>query len=143
MGWGITGSQEIGNLRSLATFSASGAAVFGNTEVGGVAPSNFATPDLKWEETSQLNIGLDFGLWNDRVYGSLEYYIKNTDDLLLEFAVPQPAAVPTQLANVGEMENKGIDLAIRARVLDRGGLFMEIGGVFNTNSNEIKNLLPY
>jgi len=140
VGWGITGSQEIGNLRSLPIFSASGSAVLGNAEVSGVAPTNFATPDLKWEETTQVNIGLDFGLWSDRVYGSIEYYIKNTDDLLLEFDVPQPAAVPTRLANAGKMENTGIDFVLNARILDRSDLSLELGATFNANSNEITDL---
>ena len=142
IGWGVTGSQEIGNLRSLPTFGSSpgGNAVLGESIVSGVAPNNFANPNLKWEETTQLNIGLDFGLWSDRVYGSIEYYIKDTDDLLLEFEVPQPAAVPTRLANAGQMENTGIDLALNARVIDRSDLFVEVGATFNANSNEIKNL---
>lgn len=140
IGWGITGSQEIGNLRSLPIFGAAGSAVLGESIVSGVAPVNFANPDLKWEETTQLNFGVDFGLWNDRIYGSLDYYIKDTDDLLLEFGVPQPAAVPTRLANVGKMQNTGFDLALNARLVDKGDLYMEIGATFNANKNEIKDL---
>jgi len=140
VGWGVTGSQEIGNLRSLPIFGAAGSAVFGERIVSGVAPTNFANPDLKWEETTQLNFGIDFGLMNDRIYGTLVYYIKNTNDLLLEFEVPQPAAVPTRLANVGEMENRGFDAQLSARLIDSGDLFAEIGGTFNANNNEIVDL---
>ena len=140
VGYGITGSQEIGNLRSLPTFSASGNAVIGEAEVSGVAPNNFANPGLKWEETTQINIGLDYGLWDDRVYGSIEYYIKDTDDLLLEFEVPQPAAVPTALTNAGEMENTGIDFALNAVVIDQSDKRLDLGVTFNANSNEIKDL---
>ncbi len=140
VGWGVTGSQEIGNLRSLPIFGASGNAVIGEKEVSGVAPTNFANPNLKWEETTQVNVGLDFDLWASRVYGSVEYYVKDTDDLLLEFEVPQPAAVPTRLANAGKMQNTGLDVALNAVVYDRNNLFIEIGGTFNTNSNEIQNL---
>lgn len=140
VGWGITGSQEIGNLRSLPIFGSSGNAVIGEAIVSGVAPTNFANPNLKWEETTQLNIGLDYGFWGDRVYGAIEYYIKDTDDLLLEFEVPQPAAVPTRLANVGKMQNTGIDFALNARVVDRRDLFVEVGATFNANTNEIKDL---
>jgi len=139
-GWGITGSQEIGNLRSLPIFGASGNAVFGEQEVSGVAPTNFANPDLQWEETTQYNIGADFDLWESRVYGSVEYYIKNTDNLLLEFEVPQPSAVPTRLANAGRMQNKGLDLALNAVVLDRGDLTVQVGGTFNANTNKIQSL---
>ncbi|QXD16586.1 TonB-dependent receptor [Rhodocaloribacter litoris] len=140
VGWGVTGSQEIGNLRSLPIFGSAGNAVLGEQEVSGVAPTNFPNPDLKWEETTQFNVGLDFDLWDSRVYGSVEYYVKNTDDLLLEFEVPQPAAVPTRLANAGEMKNTGVDVALNAVVLDRGDLFLEFGATFNRNKNEIENL---
>ena len=140
VGWGITGSQEIGNLRSLPIFGSAGSAVFGEAIISGVAPTNFANPLLKWEETSQLNVGLDFGLWSDRIYGAIEYYVKDTDDLLLEFDVPQPAAVPTRLANAGQMRNQGFDLGLNARLIDRGDLFVEVGGTFNANTNEIIDL---
>ncbi len=140
VGYGITGSQEIGNLRSLPIFGASGNAVIGNAEVSGVAPTNLANPDLKWEETSQINVGLDYELWNSRVSGSIEFYKKTTDDLLLEFEVPQPAAVPTRLANAGEMENTGIEFSINAFVYDKEDLTAELGTTFNANSNEVINL---
>ena len=140
IGYGITGSQEIGNLRSLPIFGATDNAVIGEEEVSGVAPTNFANPNLKWEETTQINIGLDYGLWDDRVYGSIEYYIKDTDDLLLEFEVPQPAAVPTRLTNAGEMENTGIDFALNAVVIDQSDKRLDLGVTFNANSNEIKDL---
>ncbi|WP_457652426.1 SusC/RagA family TonB-linked outer membrane protein [Rhodocaloribacter sp.] len=140
VGWGITGNQEIGNLRSLPIFGAAGNAVIGESEVSGVAPTNFPNPNLKWEETTQLNIGLDYDLWGSRVYGSVEFYTKTTDDLLLEFEVPQPAAVPTRLANAGKMKNTGIDFSLNGVVLDRGDLFLELGATFNANSNEIQDL---
>ncbi|MBO6576937.1 MAG: TonB-dependent receptor [Rhodothermales bacterium] len=140
IGYGVTGSQEIGNLRSLPIFGASGNAVIGNAEVSGVAPTNFPNPGLKWEETSQLNVGLDYELWNSRVSGSIEFYQKTTDDLLLEFEVPQPAAVPTRLANAGSMENTGIDFAINAFVYDQNDLTIELGTTFNANRNEITDL---
>ena len=141
-GWGITGSQEIGNLRSLPIFgaSAAGNAVIGNSEVSGVAPTNFANPDLKWEETTSFNIGVDFELWEGRFSGVVEYFQKNTDDLLLEFPVPQPAAVPTRLSNAAEVENTGIEVALNAFVVDQGDLTIELGGTFSAIQNEIKDL---
>ncbi len=142
VGWGITGSQEIGNYRSLPTLEANSdfTAVIGEQEVVGIAPNNFATPDLKWEETKQLNVGLDFEFWSSRLAGSVEYYQKNTQDLLLEFTVPQPAAVATRLANVGELQNNGLELSLTAFPVDRGDLTVEVGATFNANSNEIKSL---
>ncbi len=142
LGWGITGSQEIGNLRSLPTLQADPdfTAIIGEQQVIGIAPNNFATPGLKWEETTQLNLGLDFALWSGRLDGSLEYYRKNTSDLLLEFTVPQPAAVATRLANVGETENSGIELALSTYAVDRGDLTIQLGATFTANKNEVTSL---
>ncbi len=140
IGWGVTGSQEIGNLRSLAIFGSSGSAVIGERVISGVAPTNFANPQLKWEETRQLNVGVDFGLWNDRFYGALDYYVKDTQDLLLEFEVPQPSAVPTRLVNAGRVQNRGIEAVFSARFVDTGKLVVDIGATFNMNDNEIKDL---
>ncbi len=142
VGWGVNGSQEIGNLRSLPTLAPDPnfRAVIGEQEVVGIAPNNFATPNLKWEETTQVNVGLDFSLWTGRVEGSVEYYFKDTQDLLLEFTVPQPAAVSTRLANAGQVENKGFEAAVNAVVIDQGDLTLDLGVTFNANTNEVKDL---
>jgi TonB-linked SusC/RagA family outer membrane protein len=73
-------------------------------------------PDLKWETTSEVNMGLDFSVFNGRVSGSFDYYIKTTKDLLYDYAVPVPPNLfPTTTANVGEMENKGYELMIEGK----------------------------
>jgi len=72
-----------------------------------VTPIRNPNPNLKWEETAQTNFALDYGFLNNRLNGSLEYYVKDTKDLLLEVNVPQPAVVPTRLENIGNLRNKG------------------------------------
>ncbi|MEJ7739889.1 MAG: TonB-dependent receptor [Chitinophagaceae bacterium] len=89
--YGITANQEIGNLLSQPTLGAtSNAYIIGGSAITVVAPERYANPDIKWEETSQFNIGTDFQLMNNRIYGSLDVYKKNTKDLLLSFTIPSP-----------------------------------------------------
>ncbi len=119
VGYGVTGNQEIGNYRSLKTLSAGGSTyIFGGNTIAAVGPDNNDNPDLKWETTAQTNIGLDFGFLKNRLTGSLDVYNKKTSDLLLTFGVPSPAEVGYITANVGEVNNKGIELELKGSVLE-------------------------
>ncbi len=138
--YGIAGNQEIGNFRSLLILGPGQNAVIGDNVRTGVAPTQLANPDLKWEETSQLNVGVDFGLWNDRLSGSVDWYNKTTNDLLIEFTVPQPTVVPTRLDNVGEVSNKGLEIALNTVNIASGGLFWRTNFNFATNKNEVVDL---
>jgi len=83
------------------------------------AISHNANPDLKWEENSELNIGLDYSILKNRIQGSFEYYIKSTYDLLAPYAVPVPPnALPTTWANVGQIDNKGFEANITGYAID-------------------------
>ncbi|SHK91477.1 SusC/RagA family TonB-linked outer membrane protein [Rhodothermus profundi] len=145
IGYGITGSQEIGNYLSLAQLGARQdlQAVFNQTAYTGFAPINYANPDLKWEETSTFNIGLDYELLNGKFSGTIEYYVKNTSNLLLEIPVPQPAPVPTRIENIGKTRNRGFELSLDALAVDRPNLSVLFGLVFSTNRNEVVSLGPH
>lgn len=100
--YGITGNQEIGNYNSLNTLGAStNGYLVGGEKVTIVLPQQYSNPDIKWEQTAQTDIGLDFGLFNGRIHGSIDYYYKKTTDLLLSVAVPSPSLITSQIANVG------------------------------------------
>ena len=120
--WGIAGNQEIGEYRSLVAWETSGKAINPETgqEVITFQPAWNANPDLKWEETSEINIGLDFAFFNSKLSGSLDVYQKTTSDLLGEYDVPVPPNLArTTYANSGELENKGIELFLQAYVFDK------------------------
>ena len=107
VGFGVTGTlpdQFTGYLATLGLTSGG----FANGEfISAVTPATGSNPDLKWEEKAELNVGLDFGLLEGRLSGSLEYFKRNTTDLLNVVAVPSPPnAVGEQLRNVGELENR-------------------------------------
>jgi TonB-dependent starch-binding outer membrane protein SusC len=141
-GYGLQGNQAIAPFNSLILLGADPGVryQFGSTVVTGVTPSQNANPDLKWEETSQTNVALDFGVLDDRLTGTLEYYVKNTRDLLLSVDVPQPAPVATQIQNIGRVRNTGFEASLDGQVLDWPDLDWTAGLVFALERNEVVDL---
>ncbi|MCD0467047.1 TonB-dependent receptor [Flavobacterium sp. ENC] len=120
-GYGVTGNQDgIGEYKSLSILGVGNDSYYDPvTKTWSLAysPKQNPNPDLKWESTQQINIGVDFGLFN-RITGSFEWYSKTTKDLLYTYEVPQPPyLVGTMLANVGEMSNKGVELTLNANII--------------------------
>lgn len=132
--YGLTGNANIGNFPSRGLYGGTGYA-----GLSGLAPSQTPNPDLKWERTTQYNFGLDYELVGDRISGEIDYYIKKTDDLLLNVNVPSTSGFTSQLRNVGELENKGFEFVINTHNLV--GEFQWTSN-FNIafNSNEITDL---
>ncbi|MGQ0561799.1 MAG: TonB-dependent receptor domain-containing protein, partial [Gemmatimonadota bacterium] len=141
-GWGLQGNQAVSPYASLILLETAGnaRAVFGEGAFTGFAPVRNPNPDLKWEETSQINVAVDFGFKDNKYSGSVEYYTKNTTDLLLEVNVPQPAPVATRIENIGEVSNKGVEVNFDARVLERDNLTWSAGVVFSAERNEVVDL---
>lgn len=142
VGYGITGNQEIPNNLYLEQLSIAGSSIYvlGGQAVPSVLPTNFQNEDLQWEETSQLNFGVDFGFFDHRLSGSVDYYIKKTDNLLLQFSTAAPSVVPNQWANVGEVENKGVEVNLNADVIDTDNFSWSTNLNFATNKNEVITL---
>ncbi|MDE6577475.1 MAG: SusC/RagA family TonB-linked outer membrane protein [Muribaculaceae bacterium] len=112
--YGVTGRSDFDAYRSLATYSPNGTYFIDGAWVTGYRPSNNANPDLGWEKLSSLNVGVDFQLIN-RLYGSIEYFDRRSQDLLYNYTAPQPPYVyPEILVNVGTTRNTGIELALTA-----------------------------
>ncbi len=139
--YGVTGNQEIGNLIALSTLGATGNRyVIGGTPINIVSPERYANPNLKWEETSQWNMGADFQLWNNRVYGSFDWYRKITSDLLLSFNIPSPSVVSTQIANVGRVRNQGIEIALGSTVIENDRFQWKADLNVSANRNKVLTL---
>ena len=140
VGYGVTGNQEIGNYGSLPILSTGGQYIINGQFVGAVYPTQYANPDLKWESTSQSNIGLDFGIFKNRLTGTIDLYKKKTNDLLLSFTVPQPAEASNTTLNVGSVENKGIELELNGVILAEGPLTWEAYGNISHNENNVVSI---
>ena len=124
LGWGITGNQEIPhNLYQPRQrygdwdINNGGDALSG----GGLSDVAFANPGLKWETSKQLNFGVDFSFSQGRVVGTLDFYKKNTDDLLIQVTSAQPAVSPFVWRNLdADVENKGVELGLNVVAIDNG-----------------------
>ena len=143
VGYGITGSQEIGNYRYLATYTSSFPTAqypLGDEYITTLRPNGY-DQGIKWEQTASLNVGVDFGLLKGRLSGSVEYYEKNTSDLLFEVSVPAGTNLTNRIiTNIGEMQNKGIELALNSYIIDNSDLSWNVGFNFSHNQNQIKVL---
>jgi len=142
--YGLTGNQSIGNYNSLVLLGTTGNATFNGSEFVGIAPIQLANPDLKWESTEQLDIGLDFGFLNNRITGSMDYYKKKTSDLLLFLPIPSTSGFTGSLQNVGDTENSGFEFSVESRNLT-GDFKWTTNLNFSTLQNKVTNLgdLPF
>lgn len=111
--YGFTGNTEIGVYQSLATLGAY-KYVIGDSQVTGFSPNRIPNPDLKWERTGQFDLGIDLGLWNNRLRITADYYRKKTTDLLYDVSIPFTSGYQTMLKNIGSVENKGWELSIES-----------------------------
>jgi len=142
LGWGLQGNPSVDPYTSLITLQSGSGATYpwGDTPHGGVLATSNGNPDLKWEQTSQIDGAVDFGLWNNRLSGTIEYYHKNTKDLLFTVDVPQPALVSTQLRNVGRLSGHGLELSLDAVPISRPGLTWRAGLVFAADRSKVTDL---
>lgn len=110
--YGLTGNGDIGNFDSRGLYQ--GISYAGTT---GTAPNSLSFDNLKWETTTQVNLGLDLALFNDRISIEMDYYKKNTKDLLLDVNIPVTSGFTTITQNIGALENKGIEFTLNTRNL--------------------------
>jgi TonB-linked SusC/RagA family outer membrane protein len=144
-GWGLVGNQQI-NTQSgwFATYRTNVTAW-----KPGLIPANSPNPDLKWESTTSTNIGLDLGLFKNRIEVVFDWYNRKTDDLLLEVPLPSYAGVSTmntqggsrtKVANVGALQNRGIEITVNTQNIITKDFQWNSNFIFSMNRNEVLNL---
>lgn len=138
--WGQTGSQAIKPYQTLGVYGTNVQYPFGGNLQSGVRLSNIANADLKWETTSQYNLGFDVGFFNERLSLSVDAYQKHTKDLLQLFPVPTSTGFDAAWRNFGSLENKGIEIAVNSVIVDSKGLRWDVGGNIAFNRNKITSL---
>ncbi len=133
--YGVTGNAEIGDFEYMGLWRA--ASYYGNP---GLEISKVENPDLRWERTGQLDVGLDFQLWGGRIAGGFDYYVKKTSDLILPRPINQTSGQSSITMNVGDMENKGVELFITSHNLPSSSQLKWISDLtFGRNVNEVTN----
>ncbi|MEN8247761.1 MAG: TonB-dependent receptor [Bacteroidota bacterium] len=143
VGYGVTGNQEIPDYR-YSTFykygQPSASYQFGDEYVLTLRPKG-VDPDIKWEETNSTNFGVDASMLDGRLQYSLEYYIKNVNDLLFEVAVPAGSNLSDKvLTNIGQVENKGFEVTMNYVLFNRADFNWDLGMNFATNTNVVKKI---
>ncbi|NCC72961.1 MAG: TonB-dependent receptor [Sphingobacteriia bacterium] len=145
LGWGVTGQQNInqGDYPYLPRYTRSNQFAryqLGNLFYYTMRPAGYDY-NIKWEETTTSNIGLDFGFAQDRFYGSIDYYKRKTEDLINFIPVPAGTNLSNFiLTNVGNLENEGIEFSLTSRIVNTSDLFWEAGFNATYNKNEITKL---
>jgi TonB-linked SusC/RagA family outer membrane protein len=115
--YGTTGNTSVDPYQTLDQLNRT-VYSFGGAGAFGYAPNTIANPGLKWEKTATLDIGADFGVWNNRISGTIDYYRANTTDLLMRRAIPYSLGYQNITQNIGATRNTGVELALSAITLD-------------------------
>jgi hypothetical protein len=140
----------------LTTYTTGASAVFSNAVVVGTRPSRIANPDLKWESTEQTNIGIDASILQGRISATVDYFIKNTRDMLIDLPLPAATGFNSILSNVGKMQNKGVEVMVSSINIKMGQFswsttlnfaaiknkIADLGGVKNIITGSIESIGP-
>lgn len=145
LGWGVTGQQDIGSdypaQPRYITASPGNYYPIGGVFLPTLRPSAY-DPDIKWEETTTQNVGIDFGFLKDRITGSFDIYKRVTDNLLNTVTIPTGSNFSnTLLTNVGSLENKGAEFALNVIPVSTKDMSLNIGFNLTYNKNKITKLL--
>lgn len=141
--YGLTGNENfsvgddiINNYPYLALLSTSNA-ITGGTISPGISALNIANTLLQWEASEEFNPGIDFGFFGDKITGSLDYYVRTSDQLLLENPVSYVTGFSGGIVNLGEVENAGWELELRTRNVTRSNFKWNSTLIVSTNKNEL------
>ena len=141
-GFGITGTEPTDPYRSLNTLSFGDYIYYNGVWIKSIKPNENPNPDLRWEKKAETNFGLDFGLFNQRITGNIDYYIRKTTDLLWSYTVPSPPYLYSSMAmaNAGSIENKGLEISLRAIPVETKDFQWVTDLNFSTNKNKLLHL---
>jgi TonB-dependent starch-binding outer membrane protein SusC len=141
VGYGLTGIAPGQSYLSLTSYAYGARFLYNGEWVQQLAPARNPNPNLRWEEKSELNLGLNFALFDSRLYGAADVYRRETRDMLYSYSVPVPPNLfGSMLANVGTMRNNGVELELGYEVVARPGLRWTTSANWSTNSNTLVTL---
>ena len=140
IGYGQLGNQGISNYQTLQTLKAAGSAVFGNSLMQGLVQARLPNPNLRWETTAETNLGIDFGFFNNRLTGSVDFYIRDTKDQLFDKPLPSSIGFANVKVNAGKVRNSGIDFMINSINFDKRDFGWETSLNLSLLKNRVKEL---
>jgi TonB-linked SusC/RagA family outer membrane protein len=136
--WGQNGNQGIGPYSSFSRMATTNY-VYGPSSTGAIYPSTLGNSSLKWEETTSLNFGIDWGLFDRRISGSFDFYSAKTDNVLVQRSLPSTTGYSSVWENLGQLGNKGFEMELTSKNLT-GTLTWETTFVFALNKDKILDL---
>ncbi len=138
-GYGVTGNLPNEFYEYLQRLGPGSRFLYNGSFVPSFGIASNPNPDLKWEQKAETNIGVDFGLFSSRLSGSIDYYVRNTKDVLQVVSVPVPPNFfPTTLENIGELKSNGLEVAFNYLLLENNdGLVYNTGLIFSTFNTEL------
>jgi TonB-linked SusC/RagA family outer membrane protein len=137
--YGFTGNDAIPNFQALSSTSAY-TAIFDGNRYNGIGLGRIPNADLRWEKTGQFDAGIDLGIINNRLNVSIDYYYKKTVDLLLNAPLAATSGYTSAMKNIGNMENKGIELTINAGIVQTKDFAWNVDLILSSNRNKILKL---
>lgn len=140
-GYGVTGVIPNESYMSKTLYNYEGYFFNDGKWVRGLVPASNPNPDLRWEKTAEVNIGLDFGFFDNRISGSIDLYNKKTSDMLWDYSVPTPPYLKEVItANVGKMENKGFEILLNTVPVKTENFVWNSSMTFSHNKNKLTSL---
>jgi len=137
---GYTGNDNVNPYSSLSLLRTPTYYEYGSTVGNGYTASSLGNPNLGWEKTKEVNLGVDFGFANNRISGSVDVYDRKSKDLLFQQALPFEIGVPTITSNVGSVSNKGIEIALTTKNIKTENVTWETSFTFTKNVNELSSI---
>ncbi len=140
VGYGVTGNSAVSPYSTFGQITSSRYNWDKTTGAMGFAPSSLSSPNLSWEKTAQYNAGIDFGIFRDRISGSIEVYQQKTTDLLMTRAIPTVTGFSTIVQNIGATENKGLEITFSTVNIQTSKINWTTNLTFSTNKEQVTKL---
>ena len=137
--YGSIGNQAITPYQTQALLART-AYAWDNTAAFGYRPNSIGNPDLRWETSTTFNSGFDFSIFKNRIFGSVEYYVTNTSDLLAPQPLPNSTGFGGFTTNIGETQNRGIELSLSTLNIEKGDFTWSTDMIFTRNREKIVSL---
>lgn len=133
--YGSLGNSEIGNFRSLNLFGA-----FSYNKISGISMTQVGDPNLRWEVSNQLDVGLEYGLLNNKISGEIVYYLKDTDGLLFNRNIPLTSGEDNLTQNIGRLQSRGIEISLKTKNVNTENFKWTTDFNLGQNKNEVVSL---
>lgn len=141
VGYGVTGNNDFGSGYTVRTYKSNDMYPTNGIWQPGYGSTKNINPDLKWEEKSEINIGIDYSFLNNRIYGKFDWYHRQVDDMLFEVAAPVPPMVyNTVMKNAGSLTNQGWEFEVGADIFQLKDFSWSSTARISHNTSKIKNL---